>query len=269
MPAAAYSLSINASAYDRNGDGDFDSDDALKDGINYNGTNNRNYYTNGNPSSLTWNGAFVISGGDASKASVAVTGAQGADATLDLRNASVTWGSGAVTLSGTSTDTSKTDPEASAGEGILYITGNQFNSFLGNGNVDANGDATASQTKLNINTDGVLFVDGPVTGDINFTTFTNVETTNAQAQHINFVSGTGSGEGTLYINGGLSLVTGVDTNGNDTVDSNEVTSLNIGAGTIDAHTIAINNNSIASEDRGDLTTDKVTYLRSFLQSDLQ
>ena len=136
LTIASGSLSINASAYDRNGDETIDDSDALKDGINYNGTNNRHYYTNGNPSSLTWNGAFVINGADASKASIAVTGAQGADATLDLRNASITWGSGAVTLSGTSTDTSKTDPEASAGEGILYITGNQFNSFLGNGNVD-------------------------------------------------------------------------------------------------------------------------------------
>ena len=263
LTVASGSLSINASAYDRNGDGDFDSDDALKDGINYNGTNNRNYYTNGNPSSLTWNGAFVIKGADEDDASITVSGAQGADATLDLRNASITWGSGAVTLSGTSTYTSKTDPEASAGEGILYITGNQFNSFLGNGNVDANGDATASQTKLNIDTDGVLFVDGPVTGDINFDKFTNAA--DGSAQHINFVSGAASGEGTLYINGGISLVTGVDTDSNGSVDSDEVTSLDIGAGTIDAQSIAINNNSIDSEDRGDIDVDKVTVAQGTLE----
>ena len=162
-----------------------------------------------------------------------------------------------MTLSGNSQDTSKTDPDASAGEGILYITGNQFNSFLGNGNTDTNGKAIASQTKLNINTDGVLFVDGPVTGDINFDKFTNVEDTNAKAQHINFVSGGGSGAGTLYINGGISLVTGdADTEGS---------SLDIGNGTIDAQTISINDNSIASEDRGDVDVDKVTVAEGTLE----
>ena len=261
LTIASGSLSISASAYDRNGDEKIDDSDALKDGINYNGTNTRYYYTNGNPASLTWNGAFVIDGDDASKANIEVTGAQGADATLDLRNASVTWGSGAVTLSGNSQDTSKTDPDASAGEGILYITGNQFNSFLGNGNANN----TPSQTKLNINNDGVLFVDGPVTGDINFDRFTNVESGNATAQHINFVSGAASGEGTLYINGGISLVTGVDTDENDTVDSDEVSSLNIGAGTIDAQTIAINDNSIDSDDRGDVEVDKVTVAQGTLE----
>ena len=263
LTIASGSLSISASAYDRNGDGDIDNSDALKDGINYNGTNNRYYYTNGNPSSLTWNGAFVINGSTADKASITVSGAQGADATLDLRNASVTWGSGSVTLSGNSQDISKTDPEASAGEGILYITGNQFNSFLGNGNVDDDGDASASQTKLNINNDGVLFVDGPVTGDINFDKFTNAA--DGSAQHINFVSGAASGEGTLYINGGISLVTGVDTDSNGSVDSDEVTSLDIGAGTIDAQSIAINNNSIDSEDRGDIDVDKVTVAQGTLE----
>ena len=254
LTIASGSLSINASAFDKNGDGKKDSSDAEADGLDYHGNNtNRNYYINGNPSSLTWNGAFVIKGGDPAKADVKVTGAQGADATLDLRNASVTWGSGAVTLSGNSQDTSKTDPDASAGEGILYITGNQFNSFLGNGNTDTNGKAIASQTKLNINNDGVLFVDGPVTGNIDFGTFTNVESGNATAQHINFVSGATSGEGTLYINGGISLVTG---NGS---------SLDIGNGTIDAQTISINDNSIASDDRGDIDVDKVTVAQGTLE----
>ena len=255
LTIASGSLSINASAYDRNGDETIDDSDALKDGINYNGTNNRHYYTNGNPASLTWNGAFVIDGADVDEATINVTGEQGADATLDLRNASVTWGSGAVTLSGISVDTSKTDPEASAGEGILYITGNQFNSFLGNGNTDADGDAIASQTKLNINNDGVLFVDGPVTGDINFDKFTNAA--DGSTQHINFVSGGGSGAGTLYINGGISLVTGdADTDGS---------SLDIGNGTIDAQTISINDNSIASDDRGDIDVDKVTVAQGTLE----
>ena len=268
LTVASGSLSIKASAYDRNGDKQFNDSDALKDGINYNGTNNRPYYINGNPSSLTWNGAFVINGGNsADNAKITVSGSQGADATLDLRNASITWGSGAVTLSGNSQDISKTDPEASAGEGILYITGNQFNSFLGDGNTDTNGNASASQTKLNIDNDGVLFVDGPVTGDINFDKFTNVEDTRAQARQINFVSGAGSdsGAGTLYINGGISLVTGVDVNNNGSVDSGEVANLDIGNGTIDAQTIAINNNSIDSDDRGDVDVDKVTVAEGTLK----
>ena len=263
LTVASGSLSINASAYDRNGDETIDDKDALKDGINYNGTNDRYYYTNGNPSSLTWNGAFVIKGADENDASITVSGAQGADATLDLRNASITWGSGAVTLSGHSVDTSKTDPDASAGEGILYITGNQFNSFLGNGNRNADGGAIASKTKLNINNDGVLFVDGPVTGDINFDKFTNV--TDGSAQHINFVSGAASGQGTLYVNGGISLVTGVDVDNNGSVDSDEVANLDIGNGTIDAQTIAINDNSIDSDDRGNVEVDKVTVAQGTLE----
>ena len=259
LTIASGSLSINASAHDRNGDGSITDGDALKDGLDYHGNNtNRNYYTNGNPSSLTWNGAFVINGGDASKATIAVTGAQGADATLDLRNASVTWGSGAVTLSGISVDTSKTDPEASAGEGILYITGNQFNSFLGSGDVGAGNVPAPTATLLNIDTDGVLFVDGPVTGDINFDEFTN-ETTADTAGKVNFMSGAGSGAGTLYINGGISLVTGdADTNTNGE-------SLDIGAGTIDAQTIAINNNGVASDDRGNVEVDKVTVAQGTLE----
>ena len=76
------------------------------DGIRYDGSNNRTYYTNGNPSSLTWNGAFVINGLQSTEhALVNVTGARGADATLDLRNASVTW---LVRVSSTSLVTSST-----------------------------------------------------------------------------------------------------------------------------------------------------------------
>lgn len=58
------------------------------------------YVKNGNPASLTWHGAFNISGGAANQANVEVTGALGADSTLDLRAANVSWGSGTVTLSG-------------------------------------------------------------------------------------------------------------------------------------------------------------------------
>ena len=235
--------------------------------LDYHGNTTGNpYYKNGNPSSLKWTGNFTISDANDTPANskVEVTGTSGATATLDLRNANITWGSGTVTVKGADARISKTDPDASAGEGIIYITGNQFNSFLGSGDVGAGNVPAPTATLLNIDTDGVLFVDGPVTGDINFDEFTN-ETTADTAGKVNFMSGAGSGAGTLYINGGISLVTGVDVDNNGSVDSDEVANLDIGNGTIDAQTIAINNNGVASDDRGNVEVDKVTVAQGTLE----
>ena len=236
--------------------------------LDYHGNTTSNpYYKNGNPSSLKWTGNFTISDANDNPANskVEVTGTSGATASLDLRNANITWGSGTVTVKGADARISKTDPDASAGEGIIYITGNQFNSFLGKGDVNA-GAAADTATLLNIDTDGVLFVDGPITGDVHFNEFTN-ESSATSGGKVNFKSGSGLGAGTLYINGGISLVTGVDGDdaGNDYDASTEGGNLDIGAGTIDAQTIAINNNGVASEDRGDLETDKVTVAQGTLE----
>ena len=223
-----------------------------KDGITYDGANNRHYYTNGNPTSLTWNGSLHINGSSYDKASIAVTGAHGANASLDLRNASITWGNGYVTLSGDDFDTSKTDPEASAGEGILYITGNQFKSFLGNGNVDADGNAEKTATKLNLENSGVLYVDGAVTGDVVFEAFTSAAEHSGDAGVVNFVTGY---QGTLVTTGGLSLVTGEDDSNGDPTAADD---LNIGSGTIQAQTISISNLNVDPDDVNDRDANSVT-----------
>ena len=245
------SLSVNASAVDKNHDGKITDTDTIKDGYDYD-DNNRHYYFNSNPSSLTWNGAFVIDGASDSNAKVVVSGAQGADATLDLSNASITWGSGSITLSGNLADNSKTDPDSEAGEGILVINANQFQNFIGKGAVDANGAPADTQTKLTIEKDGVLFVDNAITGDINFNKFASGSA--AKPGIVSF-----SGSGSFITNGALSLVTGVDTNNDgDVDDTGESINLDIGDGTIQAQSIAISNRNIASKDKGNVEKDTVT-----------
>ena len=245
------SLSVTASAVDKNHDGNINDTDTIKDGYDYD-DNNRHYYFNSNPSSLTWNGAFVIDGASDTKATISVVGAQGADATLDLSNASITWGSGSITLSGNLEDNSKTDPDSEAGEGILVINANQFQNFIGKGAVDADGAPADTQTKLTIKKDGVLFVDNAITGDINFNKFASGSA--AQPGIVSF-----SGSGSFITNGALSLVTGVDTNNDgDVADTGESSNLDIGDGTIQAQSIAISNRNIASKDKGNVEKDTVT-----------
>ena len=214
--------------------------EALKDGED--SVSGWKYIKNGNPASLTWHGAFNISGGDTDEANVKVTGALGADSTLDLRAAKVSWGSGTVTLSGSMNDNddpyhvSATDFGATAGQGILRITGSQLSDFL---NID-NGDETDTNTVLNLAPGGVLLVDGTVTGTINFNKFVadNADDQASGAGTINFdTTQSVSDAGWLIANGELTLVTG-ELNG----DGDAVTdSLNIGDGTLFAEGLTINN----------------------------
>ena len=197
LTIASGSLSVTADAAEAT---------ALQGSDNY-GT--WNYHQNGNPSSLTWHGNFIISGSSATNANVKVTGASGADATLDLTDANVTWGSGAVTISGNSEDgehTSATDYFARAGQGILKITGNELSDFL-----DLTGDTITTQTKLTLEKGGVLLVDGAVTGAIGFDKITNVSGSNATAGKINFAADSGKTGGWLVSTGELSLENNTDT----------------------------------------------------------
>ena len=103
-----------------------------KDGLDLEGTNNDTYYAGGVATSLTINGgSFIIDKSEqGTKADVTVTGAEGATALLDLRNTSVTWGSGSVTITGAAERDSKNDILSDAGEGQVFITGAQFKDFI-------------------------------------------------------------------------------------------------------------------------------------------
>ena len=225
------SLTVGAvEAADQNADDTVDTDDLLtgNDGKD----NGWQYFKNGNPASLTWTGDFKINGTSGQEPDINVTGASGATATLDLTGANVTWGSGSITLEG-ATDTygdpyqvSKTDYFAVGGEGVLTITGNQFADYLD----IQTGDDTDTATELTISGGGVLLVEGAVTGAINFNKFTSG---GASAGVVYFNNG-----GRLVSTGELSLVTGVDTNGDDTVEEQ---SLTLGDGAIIAQGITINN----------------------------
>ena len=206
-----------------------------------------NYYKNGNPASLTWTGDFKIKGTSGKEPDINVKGASGATATLDLTGANVTWGQGDITLEGVTDDgdpyhVSATDYFAVGGEGVLTITGNQFADYLD----IQTGDDT--ETNMTISGGGVLLVEGAVTGAINFNKF----------------SSTTSGAGTVYFNNGgrlvstgeLSLETGIDTTGDDTVEEQ---SLTLGKGAIIAQGITINNrNPDAVGNDADLADNVVT-----------
>ena len=89
-------------------------------GVTADGSNSATYYSNGVGSSLTMKGgAFVIGGDTATDATVKITGDSGATAFLDLRDTSVTWNSGSITVSGADERNSQADPDSYAGEGIL------------------------------------------------------------------------------------------------------------------------------------------------------
>ena len=221
------------------------------------------YVKNGNPASLTWHGAFNISGSTAAgDAKINVTGALGADSTLDLRAANVSWGSGTVTLSATGTDDgdpnhiSPTNYGATAGQGILHITGSQLSNFL---DLDTEDDSKTA-TVLNLAEGGVLLVDGTVTGPINISKIFAERTDNESNSvgTINFDSSTTTAAGWMIANGELTLVTGVDTDGENGVDTDEIAPLNIGNGTLFAEGLTLNNlNPALNEPDADLADDVI------------
>ena len=221
------------------------------------------YVKNGNPASLTWHGAFNISGASAAgDAKVNVSGALGADSTLDLRDANVSWGSGTVTLSGDidgndPRHVSATDYSATAGQGILRIKGSQLSDFL---NIDDNDTTPNTPTVLNLQDGGVLLVDGTVTGTINFDKFAHDEQ-DADATgsgSINFDATSSGDAGWLVANGELTLVTGVDTGNDGEVGDNEIDPLAIGKGAIMAEGLTLNNlNPALNEPDADIADDVV------------
>ena len=215
------------------------------------------YQTNGNPASLTWTGNFNFDGlsDQASSATVNVTGALGADATLDLTGANVSWGYGTINLQGNvdsdgdAAHVSATDYFARAGHGVLTLTGNQFSDFL-----DLQDDGETTQTQMIVSGGGLVLVKGAVTGPINFNKFTK-DSDPVKAGNVHF-----SGAGMLLSTGDLSLETGVnlDTD-NREVEDDEIQSLNLGDGMIGAVGISINNrNPALNEPDADLADDYVT-----------
>ena len=214
------------------------------------------YAKNGNPASLTWTGNFKFNGAlnTAASAVVNISGAQGADATLDLTGANIDWGYGTINLSGNINDdgdaahVSATDYFARAGHGILTLTGNQFSEFL-----DLQEDGETTQTQMIVSGGGLVLVKGAVTGPINFNKFTS--TGSAAAGNVHF-----SGAGLLLSTGDLSLETGVDLNDDGEVeDASEVQNLTLGDGMIGAVGISIKNrNPALNEEDADLADDYVT-----------
>ena len=199
------------------------------------GTGDDSYYAGGVATSLTINGgSFIINKSDNASAepTVTVSGAKGATALLDLRNTSVTWGSGSVTITGASERDSKNDILSKAGEGQVFITGAQFNAFINTTGTNA------SETKLLLGADGVLFADGTISGDIDVSKFAS-GTTAANAGTVYF-----SGGGTFATNGQLSIAAD---------DANEV--LAIGAGNISAQSLTLNNKGIEDKYKSDLDKD--------------
>ena len=218
------------------------------------------YAKNGNPASLTWTGNFKFSGASnqAASAVVNISGAQGADATLDLTGANIDWGYGTINLSGNINDdgdaahVSATDYFARAGHGILTLTGNQFSDFL---DLQEDQDSTdATKTQMIVSDGGLVLVKGAVTGPINFNKFTK-DSDPVKAGNVHF-----SGAGMLLSTGDLSLETGVnlDTDTNE-VEDDEIQSLNLGEGLIGAVGISINNRDPSlNEEDADLADDVVT-----------
>ena len=191
------------------------------DGVTPNGSNNDTYYSNGVGSSLTLHGgSFKIDGSADDKASITITGKSGATAFLDLRDTAVTWGSGSITVSGADARDSQTDVNSSAGEGILYITGAQFSNFI-----TITGD-NASATQLTLGDDGVLAAEGSITGEVDVGTFVTNE---AAAGKVYF-----SGGGTFATNGALTLGIAKEA-------AADAQKLALGAGTIAADQLTLNN----------------------------
>ena len=214
------------------------------------------YQTNGNPASLTWTGNFNFNGisSGSENATVNVTGALGADATLDLTGANISWGYGKITLQGNidpdtgdAAHVSATDYFARAGHGILTLTGNQFSDYL-----DLQEDGEDTKTQMIVSGGGLVLVKGAVTGPINFNKFASTGSATSGTVHF-------SGAGMLLSTGDLSLETGVDLDDNREVEDDEIQSLTLGEGLIGAVGISVNNrNPALNEADADLADDYVT-----------
>ena len=210
-------------------------------------------YTNdGNPASLTLTGNVALNGANDGDASITVTGASGADATLDLTNADLVLSatkSGSITVSGSVTDaiTSSRDSDGSPfndaatndfyaqsatrgqiGWGKLLLNDRDFAEFLGD---------NGAQTKFSIGSGGYVYVNGTLTGEHSFSKFSGGS---ANGGIVGF-----TGTGVLDINGTLNLYTGDKAN-----TSTAASAFDIGSGTIAADIIDLHN---YNEDRNGVT----------------
>ena len=212
-------LTVNAGRYKTEDDLTISSGSLAISGTS--GDADGSYYPNALDASLTViNGDFEITNNtNDTNSSVTITGASGATAFLDLRQAaSVTWGSGTVTVSGATAQ--RTADGEELGQGILYLNGTQFGNFL----------ADSAKTKLDLQGDGVLYVDGTTTSLSSSIDVTDFGTA-AAAGKVAF-----TGAGTFETNVGLTLNVAADAS----TDAAKV--LAIGAGTIKAPSITLKNN---------------------------
>ena len=210
---------------------------------------------NGNPASLTLTGNVTFSGSGEDHANINVTGASGADATLDLTKADLVFTnsagaaqSGSITVSGSVTEVSESSRDSNGspfgdaatndfyaqhatrgqiGWGKLLLNDRDFNEFLGD---------NGAKTKFTIGSGGYVYVNGTLTGEHSFDKFSS----GTAAHTVNF-----TGTGVLDINGTLNLFTGVKG-----TPSTAASDFDIGEGTIAADIIDLHN---YNEDRNGVT----------------
>ena len=179
------------------------------------------YYNNSNPASLKWNGDFTIAGADHDDATITVSGATGANATLDLTDANVTWNSGTVTVQGTANAedvfTSATDYFAHGGNAILKIEGNDLTNFI------------AGKTKLNVKTGGLVLIDGSVPGNVDVGSFESEDSASAA--------------GKVNLSGGFLFATGTLNLTADTAEEK----LNAASALIGADNLTVNNTNSGTD----------------------
>ena len=208
------------------------------------------YANDGNPASLTiTNGTVELAhANDETKAQITVSGASGADATLDLTKADLKFGSGTITVAGSLNAFDDPDNRVFSQDGIddfyaqhatrgkigwgkLLLNDRDFNEFLG---------TSGANTKFTIGEGGYVYVNGSLTGEYNFNKFTS----GAAAGKVAF-TGTTAGNSVLDINGTLNLFTGTEGN-----PSAAKADFDIDKGTIAADIIDLHN---YNEDRNGVT----------------
>ena len=220
------------------------------------------YNNDGNPATLIMDGGqLIIAGTDANGGKVNVTGASGANATLDLTQANkVTFTSGSITVSGSaiglgsnSTATDKFEDEANAsdfyadtfkdkvGYGILKINQSTFDAYTAQDDV-----------KLTISGSGIVEVSDLHTKQYDVDKFTSGDTAGA----VRF-----SGADSYFVvNGDLNLYDGEDSvgsNGEPVIgEASDVKGLNIGSGTIiaDRVNLTIYGRETVSDSEGNEST---------------
>ena len=200
---------------------------ASSDGGNY-------YKNNGNPVYVTLDGKVSLNNSAAAaNAAINVSGAKGADATLDITGGDLDFAkSGSITLSGDLIDYNSFNSDVvndfyaerntrgQLGWGKLLINGNDFDEFLRK---------TDNKVQIDLKSGGYLGVTSTQTGEYDFTKFTSGA---AAPGTIAF-----TGAGVLDVTGTLRLVN---------ASGNRTSELSIGDGTIVADTISLENKKTTS-----------------------